>query len=515
MDLIKILWVDDEIELLKPHLIFLENRGYQTTPCNNGIDALELIASNSFDIVLLDENMPGLSGLETLSEIKNIAAQLPVIMITKNEEEHIMNEAIGTKISDYLIKPVNPNQILLSLKKTLNHKRIIAEKTTQNYQKEFGKIAMELMELRSHKEWMEFFQKLLYWELELESLNDSGMLEIFESQMKEANREFAKFISKKYPDWIKGEDTPLFSHELFKSKVIPELSDQNPTLMVVIDNLRYDQWKTIAPELSNYYKIVQETPYFSILPTATQYARNSLFSGLTPLQMERLHPDLWKNDLDDGGKNMNEEAFLKAQLERLKLPMSFSYHKISKLHQSQKLLKSLQNHCDETLTVVVYNFVDMISHAKTEMELIKELASDDKAYRSLTKSWFKNTSLNQLIQKAAQLGFKLLLTTDHGTINVTSPSEVIGDKSSSINLRYKTGRSLTYDKKAVLSCPNPKDFQLPSLSINSSYIFAKEANYFVYKNNYNHFVNLFRNTFQHGGLSMQEMIIPFVVLRPR
>lgn len=515
MDVIKILWVDDEIELLKPHIIFLENRGYQTTACTNGIDALELITSNSFDIVLLDENMPGLNGLDTLIEIKNISADLPVIMITKNEEEHIMEEAIGTKISDYLIKPVNPKQILLSLKKILSHKQIIAEKTVQNYQKEFGKIAMELMELDTSTDWVEFYQKMMFWELELESLNESGMFEIFESQMKEANREFSKFVSKNYQQWINGENAPLLSHNLFKSKVAPELDDNTPTLLVVIDNLRFDQWKTIAPELSNSYKIESESSYYSILPTATQYARNALFSGLTPLEMERLHPDLWKSDLDEGGKNMHEAAFLSAQLERLKIKHSFSYHKITKVQQSHKLLKSLQNHTDEMLTVVVYNFVDMISHAKTEMELIKELASDDKAYRSLTKSWFKNTSLNQLIQKAAQLGFKLLLTTDHGTINVTTPSEVIGDKSSSMNLRYKTGRSLTYDDKAVLVSHNPKDFKLPSLSLNSTFIFAKEQNYFVYKNNYNHFVNLFRNTFQHGGVSMQEMIIPFVVLRPR
>lgn len=515
MDLIKILWVDDEIELLKPHFIFLESRGYQTTPCTNGIDALELIKSNPYDIVLLDENMPGLNGLETLLEIKNINTSLPVIMITKNEEEQIMEEAIGTKISDYLIKPVNPNQILLSLKKTLNHKDIIAEKTTQNYQKEFGKITLELMELDTHEDWSNFYQKMMYWELELETLNDTNLFEIFESQMKEANRAFSKFVSKKYPQWIKGEDAPLLSHNLFKRKVVPELRKDKPCLMVVIDNFRLDQWKSIAPEFSNHYSIEEESTYFSILPTSTQYARNALFSGLTPLEISRLHPELWVNDTEEGGKNLHEEALLKAQMERLQLPQSFSYHKITKVQQSQKLLKTLQNHTDEMLTVIVYNFVDMISHAKTEMELIKELASDDKAYRSLTKSWFKNTLLNQLIQKAGALGFNLLLTTDHGTINVATPSEVIGDKTTSMNLRYKSGRSLTYDKKAVLACSNPEDFNLPALSLNSSFIFAKEDHYFVYRNNYNHYVNFFRNSFQHGGLSMQEMIIPFVVLRPR
>jgi len=515
MESIKILWVDDEIEMLKPHFLFLEDRGYTTTPCTNGQDALDLIEANRFDVILLDENMPGLNGLETLAEIKNRKPNLPVVMITKNEEEQIMEDAIGSKISDYLIKPVNPHQILLSLKKILNQKNLVAEKTTQGYQQEFRKISQSLMDLDSYDDWIEYFKKLMYWELELETLEDKSLFEIFETQMKEANSQFAKFISSNYTRWIQDNAGPTLSHKVFQKHVVPELRENKPTLLILIDNLRFDQWKTIEPEIRNNYTIEQEHTCFSILPTATQYARNAFFSGLTPLEIQKKFPKWWKNDTEEGGKNLYEKELLEAQCERLNFKRPISYHKITQLQHSQQLIKNLQNHTHEGLTAVVYNFVDMISHAKTEMEVIKELAPDNKAYRSITLSWYRNSPLKELLKKAASLGFKVLLTTDHGTINVGHPSAVMGDRETSLNLRYKTGKSLTYDPKDVLECKDPKDFHLPALSINSPYIFAEEDYYFVYKNNYNHFVNFFKNTFQHGGVSMEEMIIPFVVLSPR
>jgi CheY-like chemotaxis protein len=515
MERIKILWVDDEIEMLKPHILFLEGRGYTTTGCNNGQDALDMIEAHSYDVILLDENMPGLNGLETLVEIKNKKPNIPVVMITKNEEEQIMEDAIGSKISDYLIKPVNPNQILLSLKKLLNQKNLVAEKTTQSYQQEFGKIAQSLMDLNTYEDWIAYFKKLMYWELELESLEDSSLFVIFETQMKEANTQFAKFITKNYPKWMQGQSAPVLSHTVFDKYVVPELQEHQPTLLVLIDNLRYDQWKTIAPELRTLFTLEEEQTYFSILPTATQYARNAFFSGLTPLEIERRFPQWWKNDSDEGGKNAYEKELLEAHWKRLNLSRPISYHKITQLQQSQQLIKNLQNHTHEGLTTVVYNFVDMISHAKTEMEVIKELAPDNKAYRSITQSWFKNSPLKEVLKKAAALGFKVLLTTDHGTINVGHPSQVVGDRETSLNLRYKTGRSLSYESKEVLECEDPHSFQLPAVSMNSPFVFAKGDYYFVYKNNYNHFVNFFKNTFQHGGVSMEEMIIPFIVLNPR
>lgn len=517
MNNINILWVDDEIDLLKPHILFLQQRNYEVTTCQSGTEAIDIIKDQNFDIVFLDENMPGLTGLETLSEIKEKQANLPVVMITKSEEEYIMEEAIGSKIADYLIKPVNPNQILLSLKKNLDHTRLVSDKTTTSYQQEFRKIAMELAIVNSYEEWIELYQKLIYWEIQLEDIEDHAMFEILESQKSEANHQFGKFIERNYEDWFQSnENAPVLSHTLFKEKVVPELSKNQPTLLVVIDNLRYDQWKAFEPIVNNYYKKESETPYYSILPTATQYARNAIFSGLMPADMEKIHPNYWKNDTDDGGKNLFENEFLKAQMKRLGIDhFKYEYFKITNLRSGKKLASNFKSKKSNDLTVVVYNFVDMLSHSKTEMEVIKELASNDKAYRSLTVSWFKNSPLFDIILQAQQLGFKLIITTDHGTINVKNPSKVIGDRDTSLNLRYKTGRSLTYEDKDVLAAKDPKAIHLPSLAMSSSFIFAKGDLFFAYPNNYNHYVTYYRNSYQHGGISLEEVIIPFVVLNPR
>ncbi len=515
MSKIKILWVDDEIDLLKPHILFLEKKNYDVTKCQSGTEALDILDENNFDIVFLDENMPGLSGIETLSEIKEKKDSLPVVMITKSEEEYIMEEAIGSKIADYLIKPVNPNQILLSLKKNLDNSRLVSEKTTSNYQQEFRKIAMDMAMVNSYEEWVELYQKLIYWELQLESIEDTGMFEILESQKVEANSQFCKFVDKNYQDWFNDYDGPIMSHTLFKDKVVPEISKDQPTLFIVIDNLRYDQWKAFEPIVNNYYKKEEEISYCSILPTATQYARNAIFSGLMPSEMKKKHPDLWLDDTDEGGKNMNENEFLTAQLKRLGLNIKHEYYKITNERSGKTLAANFKGLKDNDLTVVVYNFVDMLSHSKTEMEVIKELASNDKSYRSLTQSWFKNSPLLEMIQQAQQMGFKLLITTDHGTINVKNPSKVIGDKNTSLNLRYKTGKSLTYENKEVLAATDPKSIYLPSINMSSSFIFAKGDYFFAYPNNYNHYVSYYRNTYQHGGVSLEEMIIPFVVLNPR
>ena len=513
---IQILWVDDDIDILKPHIVFLLDKGYQVTPCNNGLEAIEIIDQHNFEAVLLDENMPGLDGLETLVLIKNKLPSLPVIMVTKNEEEHIMEEAIGSKISDYLIKPVNPNQILLSLKKNLLHRNLIAEKTIRNYQQEFRKISLELMDLKTFSDWGEFYQKMVHWELQLETLVDPGMIEIFESQIKEANSLFSRFVVNEYEGWmVNHTSAPELSHTVFKNKIKPLLKESQPTLLLVIDNLRLDQWKTIEPILLDFYTKDSEDYYFSILPTATQYARNAFFSGLTPLEIANEFPQWWINDSEDGGKNLFEKELLEEQLKKLNINGKMSYHKITNLKSGKLLSKSLNNHKKEKLTAVVYNFVDMISHAKSEMEIIKELASDNKAYRSLTASWFKNSPLLEILIEAKKLDFQLILTTDHGTINVEQAVEVVGDKYTSSNLRYKTGRSLTYPFNKVFEVSNPNSIGLPQTSINYKYIFALNYNYFVYPQNYNHFATLFNNSYQHGGISMEEVIIPFVVLQPK
>mgnify|MGYP003419180185 CR=1 FL=1 len=485
--------------------------------CMNPVQKIAIFESDNFDIVFLDENMPGMSGLETLSEMKEKKSSVPMIMITKSEEEYIMEEAIGSKIADYLIKPVNPNQILLSLKKNLDHSRLISQKTTLDYQKEFRKITMEMAMVNSYEDWIELYKKLIFWELELENIDDQGMVEILESQKTEANSQFGKFIERNYEDWFAPKaDKPVQSHTLFKELVLPELKKKDkPILFVVIDNLRYDQWKAFESVVGNYYKLEKEVPYYSILPTATQYARNAIFSGLTPLEMEKKFPQYWKNDPEEGGKNLFEAEFLTAQLKRLGLNIKEDYFKITSLAGGKKLSEGFKTLKDNDLVTIVYNFVDMLSHAKTEMDVVKELASDDKAYRSLTLSWFKNSPLLEIIQQAQKMGFKLILTTDHGTINVKNPSKVIGDKNTSLNLRYKTGRSLTYEYKDVYAVKEPKNIGLPAINMSSSYIFAKNDLFLAYVNNYNHYVSYYKNTYQHGGISLEEMIIPFLVFNPK
>ena len=515
MNAIKILWVDDEIDLLKPHLLFLEKKNYNVSTCNNGAEAIEKVDEDNYDIIFLDENMPGLSGIETLSQIKAKHPNLPIVMITKSEEEYIMEEAIGSKIADYLIKPVNPNQILLSLKKNLDHSRLVSEKTTSTYQQEFRKISLDLAMVNTFEEWVELYKKLVHWEIQLESIDDAGMIEILESQKNEANAQFFKFIQKNYQGWFENDDKPILSHNLFKEIVVPQISNEQGTLLIVIDNLRTDQLRVLEPIINNYYKIENETSYFSILPTATQYARNAIFSGLTPLEMEKQHPQYWKNDTDEGGKNLYENEFLTAQIKRLNLDIKHEYFKITNMPKGRDLAANFRSIKENDLTVIVYNFVDMLSHSRTEMEMIKELASDDKAYRSLTLSWFKNSPLLEMIQKAQEYGLKLIITTDHGTINTKNPTKVIGEKNISSNLRYKTGRSLSYNDKDVFAVKNPKDIQLPAAHMTSSFIFAKEDLFFAYPNNYNHFVKYYKNTYQHGGISLEEMIIPCVIMQPK
>ena len=514
--MIKILWADDEIDLLKPHIIYLEAKGYDLTPAKSGDQALDMLEENKFDLIFLDENMPGLSGLETLSIIKEKYANIPVIMITKSEEESIMEEAIGSKIADYLIKPVNPNQILLAIKKNIDSNRLVEEKTTSNYQQEFRNISMKQSSNLNKEEWYDIFKKLTYWELELEKSGDNSVEQILEMQKAEANAQFFKFIKNNYKDWMNGENAPLMSHNILRKKVAPLMTDDKPTYMIVIDNLRYDQWKIIEPSVLEDFAIENEEIYTSILPTATQYARNAIFAGLLPSEIQKRHPNMWKDDEDEGGKNMYEEEFLLANLQMLgKGSSKVSYTKITNLDAGRKAVATVPNMKTNGLNVIVYNFVDMLSHARTDMKVIKELADDDAAYRSLTASWFSHSPLKDIMKQIAKQGANVVITTDHGTINVNRPSRVIGDRDITSNLRYKQGRNLNYQKNDVFEMDKPLEYYLPIQNVSSKYIFAKEDMYFVYQNNYNQFVNLYKNTYQHGGISMEEMLIPIITLRSK
>ena len=516
MDKLNILWADDEIDLLKPHIIFLRDKGYEVITVNNGDDALEQIKNTDFDIVFLDENMPGLSGLETLNRLKNIKPELPVVMITKSEEELIMEEAIGSKIADYLIKPVNPNQILLSLKKNLDNKRLISEKTTAGYQQDFRNIGMTLSDKLSWKEWVEVYRKLVYWELELGKSDDESMYEILTSQKSEANTLFSKYIETNYIHWIKNPDgasTPTMSHHLMKKKILPVVDNSaEPVFMILIDNLRYDQWRIIQPIIGELFRMQEEDLYLSILPTATQYARNAIFAGLMPSEIETRFPNLWLNDEEEGGKNLHEEDFLNDTLKRFRKEYKSSYIKITNHNDGKNLVESIPNMMGNKFNVIVYNFVDMMSHARTEMEMIRELADDEAAYRSLTLSWFEHSPLFEAIRRIAEKKVKLIITTDHGTIRVKEPTKIVGDRSVNTNLRYKQGRNLNYDKREVFEIKNPADAMLPRQHLSQAFVFAKEDNFFAYPNNYNYYVTYYKNTLQHGGISLEEMIIPFAVL---
>lgn len=512
-----ILWADDEIEFLKPHIMFLTEKGYMVKTVTNGNDAVEAVRNEYYDIIFLDENMPGLTGLETLAEIKNINPDIPIVLITKNEEEYLMEDAIGSKIDDYLIKPVNPKQIQLTIKKLTENKRLVSEKTSMAYQQDFRNLGMTLNENLSFSEWVDVYKKLVYWELSLEKLEDAGMHEILTLQKAEANMQFSKFIEKNYLSWLKNPDEgPVMSHQLLRRKLFPVLEAARPTFFVLIDNLRYDQWKVINSIITESFRLDDEDTYYSILPTATQYARNAIFSGLLPLDMEKRFPQMWQNDEDEGGKNLFEEQFLGDQVQRvLRRELKYSYTKVLTYEQGKDLVENFNNLMGNELNVVVYNFVDMLSHARTDMAMIRELANDEAAYRSLTLSWFVHSPLLDLLKKLAQKNVRLVITTDHGTIRVKHPSKVIGDRNTNTNLRYKQGKNLNFSAKEVFHIKNPHDAFLPKLHVSSSFIFAKEDSYFVYPNNYNHFVNYYNETFQHGGISLEEMIVPYVAYSPR
>jgi CheY-like chemotaxis protein len=516
MRTIKILWTDDEIEALKPHIIFLQEKGYDIDTCSNGNDTIDLIKQNRYDLIFLDENMPGLSGIETLRLIREVRTDIPVVMITKSEEEDLMETAIGSEIADYLIKPVKPKQVLLAIKKILDQRRLVTEKTTTDYRLEFSRISEMISSASTFGEWAELYRKIVYWEAELEKSTDSGMDEILKTQENEANNSFSKFMMNNYLPWLKPEnrDKPLMSPALFSEKIFPLVAEHKPLFFILIDNMRYDQWKTISAELSGMYRIIDEDVYYSILPTATQFSRNSIFAGLMPAQIAETMPGLWINDDEEEGKNNFEEALFTNQLKRKGLKYKWSYNKISSSFEGKKVNEKVRAMLENDINILVFNFVDMLSHARTDIDVIRDLANDERAYRSLTRSWFVHSTLFELLKTLASHSVRVVFSTDHGTIRVQNPVKIIGDRKTSSNLRYKMGRNLDYDPRKVFEITNPEKAMLPKTNISSRYIFALNKDYLVYQNNYNHYAGYYKDTFQHGGISMQEVLLPVATIEP-
>ena len=513
-----LLWVDDEIEQLRAHIMFLEKKGYEIVTVSNGTDAIDQCRQRTFDLVLLDEQMPGISGLETLRKLKEINPSITVVMVTKSEEENIMEQAIGQKIADYLIKPVNPNQILLTLKKNIHRKAIETEITQSQYQQNFQQIAMQIMDCRTWQDWMDVYKRLVHWELELSS-TESSMTEMLQMQKEEANNGFAKFIKQNYLDWVtsisnldSSASRPVLSPEIFKTKVFPFLSAGEKVFLVVLDNFRYDQWRVLSKELSEYFDI-DEDLYYSILPTATQYARNAIFSGLMPNKIQEMFSDLWVDEDEEEGKNLNEEPLIRTQLERYRRKESFTYHKINTQADADKLMQQMKNIKKTPLNVVVFNFIDMLSHARTESKMVRELANNESAYRSITLSWFRHSVISDFFRELAQMDCKVIVTTDHGSIRCTQPVKIVGDRNTNTNLRYKLGKNLAYDDdKSLFVIKDPRKALLPQPNLSTSYVFATGDSFFAYPNNYNYYVSYYRDTFQHGGISMEEMIVPLITL---
>lgn len=509
----KILWADDEIDLLKPHILFLKTKGYDLTTVSNGRDALDALDKDHFSLVLLDENMPGISGLETLDIINERHPDVPVVMVTKSEEENIMDQAIGNRIADYLIKPVNPNQILLSIKKNLHSREIVNEQASSDYRQEFTNISQMINQADTVDEWMDVYRQLVRWEIKLAE-SESPMSEMLLLQKRDANSNFCKFVKRNYESWINSEDHPLMSHEIFKRRVFPLLDEGDKVCFFLIDNFRLDQWKVLQPIVAEWFN-VSEDLYTTILPTSTQYARNAIFAGLMPFDIQKFYPQYWVEEDEDEGLNIHEEQLIRTQLDRFRRKEKFSYTKINDSSGGEKFMPKLNASKNLPLHVVVLNFIDMLSHARTESKMIRELANNDAAYRSITESWFRHSSVIDIFRRLSELGYKVIVTTDHGTIRVDNPIKVVGDRNTNTNLRYKCGKNLSYNARQVYEMHDPRKFGLPAPNLSSSFIYAMNEDFFSYPNNYNYYVQYYTGTFQHGGISMQEMLVPLVTLSPK
>jgi len=515
----KILWVDDEIDLLRPHIIFLNSRGYHVTPVTNAEDAIALVKQQTFDLVLLDEMLHGMDGLSALSELKDINPALPVIMVTKSEEESLMEDAIGSKIDDYLTKPVNPSQILLICKKILERKKIASARISRDYSSEFAQISQRILGPMSWRDWIDIHVALAEMDIELDEHPELGLREPLDDKKRECNIEFGKYIERNYEDWLTDSDRPTLSVDLISKYVTPLIENGFRTIFLVVDNLRLDQWQTIEPLMHEYFRVTKDY-YYSILPTATPYARNAIFSGLFPSEIEELHPEIWSEgtETDDQSRNRKERQLLDFQLSRLGIHLKPEpkYVKILDIQEARNVVKRVkEEYASSPLVSIVLNFVDILAHSRSNSDVIKEMIPNEAAFRTMTRSWFEHSPIFAALKEMAALGTNVIITSDHGSIRGLRGTKVIGDRETSTSLRYKYGRNLKVDPKHALIVRDPKRFKLPVRGVNMDYIIAKEDFYFVYPTNFHYYLNYYRDSFQHGGVSMEEMILPIVRLEPK
>ena len=514
----KILWVDDEIELLRPHILLLSEKGYTVETATNGEDAIDMVKDRPFDLVFLDEMMAGMGGLRTLSAIKDLRPEVPVVMITKNEDEGLMEDAIGVKISDYLTKPVNPSQVLMACKKFLERKKITGAAVSRDYIKEFNEISLALQGPLNASDWTGIAARLVDWSIEMDAHTELGLKQTLIDQIRECNVEFSKFVERNYRNWLEQKNRPTLSVDIIERYLIPELTPDKSVFFFVIDCLRLDQWMLMEPVLREYFSISREY-YYSILPTATPYSRNAIFSGAFPDELEVRFPEIWAQmEDDDNSLNRHEHQFMDNLLERRKITLKpdSKYVKILDAEFGRSIENNILSYTKNRLTAIVVNFVDMLAHGRSDSDLLKEIAPDEAAYRSLTASWFRHSALFGMLKTLSrQKNVTIILTTDHGSIRSLRGVKVIGDRDASTNLRYKYGRNLKCDDRHAILVKNPKEFRLPKRSSTINYLIAKEDYYFVYPTDYHKYVNQYRDSFQHGGISMEEMILPIVKLEPK
>ncbi len=513
-----ILWVDDEIDLLRSHIFFLKEKGFTVETATNGEDAIDLVRSKRFDLVFLDEMMAGMGGLQTLSLIKDVRPELPVVMVTKNETEGLMEDAIGTKISDYLTKPVNPSQILLTCKKFLEGKKITEQYVSRDYIKELQDISISLQSPMDADEWIQLYEKISNWSIELDAHPESGLQQTLADQVRECNVEFSKFVERNYRHWLEQKERPALSLDVVDRFVIPELQENKSVFLFVIDCMRLDQWLMFEEVLREYFTVSKDF-YYSILPTATPYSRNAIFSGAFPDEIEVRFPEIWEQwEDDDNSRNKHEPDFLNNlfQRRRINLKPEAKYVKILDPDYGRGIEQNILSFMNNKLTAIVVNFVDMLAHGRSDSQLLKEIAPNESAYRSLTKSWFMHSSfLGMLRTLSRQKNATIVITTDHGSIRSLRNTKVVADRDASTNLRYKFGRNLKCDERHAIFVKNPKDFRLPRRGLTINYLIAKEDYYFVYPTDFHKYVTQYRDSFQHGGISMEEMILPAIKLLPK